>query len=149
VDGETTADDDDVLLEFKAVRDLRAIPCIRVDPGPTRIIVAESNLAYQPYRYVGAVHAAGLDFWVHAWPLNYAELRIEDLRSPDELSEVVYDAGVQLGRGHPKRWPQSEAQRLRNQLVRGLPEERIREAAVELAAETVKAWERFRAVTSD
>ena len=110
VDGETTADDDDVLLEFKAVRDLCSIPCIRFDPGPTRIIVGQSHLAYEPYRYTGAVHAAGLDFWVHAWPLNYAELRIEDLRSPDELSEVVYDAGVQLGRGHPKRWSESEAE---------------------------------------
>ena len=148
VDGETTADDDDVLLEFKAVRDLRSIPCIRFDPGPTRIIVGESDLAYEPYRYTGAVHAAGLDFWVHAWPLNYAELRIEDLRSPEELSEVVYDAGVQLGRGHPKRWSGSEAERLRRQLVQGLPEERMREAAVELAAETVRAWERFRAATS-
>ena len=85
---------------------------------------------------------------MHAWPLNYAELRIEDLRSPDELSEVVYDAGVQLGRGHPKRWSGSEAERLRRQLVQGLPEERMREAAVELAAETVRAWERFRAATS-
>jgi len=61
----------------------------------------------------------------------------------------VYDAGVQLGREHPKRWSASEAERLRHQLVRCLPEERIREAAVELAAETVKAWERFRAATSD
>jgi len=148
VDGETTADDDDVILEFKAVRDLRAIPCIRVDPGPTRIVVGQSDLAYQPYRYAGAVHAAGLDFWVHAWPVNYAELRIEKLRSPDELSEVVYDAGVQLGRGHPKRWSESEAERLRRQLVQGLPKDRINEAAIELAAETVKAWERFRAVTS-
>jgi hypothetical protein len=85
---------------------------------------------------------------VHSWPLNYAELRIEDLRSPDELSEVVYDAGVQLGRGHPKRWSESDAGRLRRQLVQGLPDERIRDAAVELAAETVKAWERFRAATS-
>ena len=148
VDGETTADDDDVLLEFKVVRDLRHIPCVRIDPGPTRIIVGQSHLAYEPYRYIGAVHAAGLDFWVHAWPLNYAELHIEDLRSPDELSEVVYDAGVQLGQGHPKRWSNSEAERLRRQLVQGLPEERLRRAAVELAAETVRAWERFRAATS-
>ena len=147
VDGDTAADDDDVFLEFKAVRDLRSVPCVRVEPGPTRIIAGHSHLAYQPYRYAGAVHAAGLDFWVHAWPLTYAELRIEDLRSPDELSEVVYDAGVQLGRGHPKRWSESEAARLRRELVQRLPEKRIREAGVALAAETVKAWERFRAAT--
>ncbi len=147
VEGETTSDDDDVLLEFKQIRDLGAIPCIRYDPGPTRIIVGHSRLAYEPFRYAGAVHAGGLNFWVHAWPLNYAELQIDDLRSPGELREVVYDAGVQLGRGHPKRWSTSEADRLRRKLARELPVERVRKAAAELAAETVKAWERFRAST--
>ncbi len=147
VDGETTADDDDVLLEFKEVRDLGAITCIRHDPGPTRILVGQSRLAYEPFRYAGAVHAGGLNFWVHAWPLNYAELHIDDLRSLEELREVVYDGGVQLGRGHPKRWSAREAERLRRALAAGLPEERIRKAAAELAAETVAAWERFRSAT--
>jgi hypothetical protein len=109
--------------------------------------VGQSRLAYEPFRYAGAIHAGGLNFWVHAWPLNYAELRIEDLRSPDELKEVVYDAGVQLGRGHPKRWSANEADRLRRDLAAGLPAERVRKAAAELAAETVRAWERFRTAT--
>jgi hypothetical protein len=145
VEGTTAADDDDVLLEFKEVRDLLTIPCIRHDPGPSRIIVGQSRLAYEPFRYAGTVRAGDINFWVHDWPLNYVELRIGDLRSAEELAEVVYDAGVQLGRGHPKRWSPREAHRLRRQLARGLPGERLRRAAEELAAETVKAWERFRA----
>jgi hypothetical protein len=147
VEGETDADDDDVLLEFKEVRNLGAIPCIRHDPGPTRILVGQERLAYEPFRYPGAVHVGGLNFWVHAWPLNYEELRIDDLRSPEELEEVVYDAGVQLGLGHPKRWSAHEAERLRRALAAGLPERRVREAAAELAAETRAAWERFRAAS--
>jgi hypothetical protein len=147
VEGETDADDDDVLLEFKEVRDLGMIPCIRHDPGPTRILVGQARLAYQPFRYPGAVHVGSLNFWVHAWPLNYEELRIEDLRSPDELEEVAYDAGVQLGLGHPKRWSAHEAAHLRHALASGLPEERIRGAAADLAAETRSAWERFRAAS--
>ncbi len=147
VEGETDSDEDDILLEFKQVRDLGDIPCIRHDPGPTRILVGQARLAYEPFRYPGAVHAGGLSFWVHAWPLNYEELRIEDLRSPDELDEVVYDAGVQLGRGHPKRWSEHEAAHLRRALAVGLPEERVREAAADLADQTRAAWERFRAAS--
>jgi hypothetical protein len=147
VEGETDSHEDDVLLEFKEVRNLGTIPCIRHDPGPTRILVGQARLAYEPFRYPGAVHVGDLNFWVHAWPLNYEELSIDDLRSPDELEEVAYDAGVQLGRGHPKRWSDHEAAGLRRALAVGLPERRVREAAVGLAAETRAAWERFRAAS--
>lgn len=147
VEGETTADDDDVLLEFKEIRDLGAVPCVIHDPGPTRILLGQSRLAYQPFRYAGAVHVAGLNFWVHAWPLNYVELQIGDLRSADEAREIAYDVGVQLGRGHPKRWSKNEAARLRRRLARDLPADRVRRAAADLAGETVAAWDRFRAAT--
>jgi Uncharacterized protein conserved in bacteria (DUF2252) len=147
VEGETDADDDDILLEFKEVRDLSSIPCILHDPGPTRIMVGHARIAYEPFLYPGAVHAGGLNFWVHAWPLNYAELRVEDLRSPEELRDVVFDAGVQLGLGHPKRWSAGEADRLRRALAVGLPERRMRTATAELAAQTRAAWERFRAAS--
>jgi len=148
IEGETERDDDDVLLEFKEVRDLSGVTCIRNDPGPTRIIVGQARLAYEPFRYPGAVHAGDLSFWVHAWPLNYAELEIEGLRSVDELREVAYDAGVQLGRGHPKRWAAREAVKLRCKLASRLPAERVAQAAADLAAQTRTSWERFRAATS-
>ncbi len=147
VEGETDGADDDVLLEFKEVRNLGAIPCIHDDPGPTRIIVGQARIAYEPFLYPGAVHAGGLNFWVHAWPLNYAELQVEALLSPEELADVVYDAGVQLGRGHPKRWSAREAVRLRRALATGLPQDRVRAATAALAAETTAAWERFRAAS--
>ncbi len=147
VEGETTADNDDVLLEFKEVRDLGSIPCIQHEPGPTRILVGHARIAYEPFLYPGAVHAGGLNFWVHAWPLNYAELQVDELRSPEELRGVVYDVGVQLGRGHPKCWSAREAAQLRQALEVELPQGRIRGATVELAAETTAAWERFRVAT--
>jgi Uncharacterized protein conserved in bacteria (DUF2252) len=147
MEGETDAAEDDILLEFKEVRDLSSIPCIHHDPGPTRIIVGQARIAYEPFLYPGAVHAGGLNFWVHAWPLNYAEVDVDDLRSPEELGEVVYDAGVQLGRGHPKRWSAEEAVRLRRDLAAGLPAKRVRAVTAELAAETRAAWERFRAAS--
>jgi hypothetical protein len=147
VEGPTAADDDDVLLEFKEIRNLDAVPCIHSVPGPSRFLLGQSRLAYQPFLYTGAVHAGGVNFWVHSWPLNYVELRIADLRSPDELEEVVYDVGVQLGRGHPKRWSAHEAVRLRHQLARGIPRDRVAKVAAELAAETLAAWGRFKEAT--
>src|SRR5262249_28140536 len=99
--------------------------------------------AYEPFRYPGGVHVGGVDFWVHAWPLNYAELDIEDLRSPAELCEVAYDSGVQLGRGHPKRWAAREVLELRRRLLAGLPKERMARAAGELAAPTQAGWDAF------
>src|SRR5262249_53595939 len=148
VEGETDRDDDDVLLEFKEVRDLKGVGCIRDEPGPTRILVGQARLAYQPFRYPGAVHAGGLSFWVHPWPLNYAELDIDALRSVDELCEVVYDSGVQLGRGHPKRWAQHEAVHLRRRLAAELSPERVARVTEELALLTRESWERFRAATN-
>ena len=40
-------------------------------------------------------------FWTHAWVANYHELKVKgSLESPEELAEVAYDVGVQLGLGH-------------------------------------------------
>ena len=38
-----------------------------------------------------------LDWWVSNWEPSYREVRISDLRSVDDLSDIAFDAGVQLG----------------------------------------------------
>jgi len=146
VEGETAAGDD-VLLEVKEVRDLTWISCIRVEPGPGRIVVGRSRVAHQPFRHAGAENVAGSDFRVHSWPLNDVEPRIQDLRSPEESNEVACGVGVLLGRGHSKGGPARDAERLRRQRVQGLPSERVRRVGVEFSGETIRAWERFPAAT--
>jgi hypothetical protein len=148
IEGPSPADDDDVLLEVKEVQDLAEVSCMRSTPGPSRIMVGQARIAYQPFRLPGVLREGGRTFWVHAWPLNYAELEIaKGPASPDELEEIVYDAGVQLGRGHPNESLKGEAAHLRRTLQKRLSEERLQKMVAELAAETVAAWERFKAAS--
>ena len=67
------------------------------------------------------------------------------LRTPKDLKEIAYDAGVQLGRAHPKRpdrSPDKERQRAIRDAVRK-HEGRIRAAVYQLAEETEAAWRTF------
>ena len=143
VEGPTTADDDDVLLEVKQVRDPTGVDCVRSAPGPSRIFVGQARIAYEPFRFPGVFHVGDKTFWIHAWPDNYAEVDIRrTLESPRDLEEIAYDVGVQLGRGHPAGL--SAAAKLRSEVLKTLPEARIEQVVAELSADTVQAWERFR-----
>ncbi len=140
---------DDVVLEAKEVRSLSGIGCVEgsrfVDPF--RILLAQAHLAYEPYAYLGYIDLRGKKFWIHSWVDNYRELKLGDLSDrPALLSQVVYDAGVQLGRGHPKIARGFEVQ-LRQALLRFLDKNRsaLRAAVTELSEATVAAWRRFEA----
>lgn len=140
---------DDIILELKEVRSLAGISCIEgggaVDPF--RILLAQSRIAYKPYDYVGYIDLEGKKFWIHSWVDNYRELGLDRLSEvADSIEAIVYDVGVQLGRGHPKIAADFDIQ-LRQAQLRFLDEnEKELKAWVPLIAEaTVQAWKRFRA----
>jgi hypothetical protein len=109
-------------------------------------MVGQARIAYEPFYLPGVLRHGGRTFWIHAWPLNYAELDIaKGPATPQELEEVAFDAGVQLGRGHPNESLKSEADHLRKNLLKRLSDERLQAMVAELASETIAAWERFRA----
>lgn len=144
IEGPSTAASDDVILELKEVRTLPALGCIRSEQGPTRIVVGQSRLAYEPFQYAGTLSLEGRYFWFHAWPDNYAELDIRrSLESPAELAEVVYDVGVQLGRGHPKGVTGNAAKQLRKTLIEALQGSHIQALSAGLAEATEAAWRLF------
>jgi hypothetical protein len=144
IEGPSPSPADDVILEIKEVRTLPTLGCIRSEEGPTRIMVGQSRLAYEPFQYVGALNLEGRHFWFHAWPDNYAELDIRKTpESPAELREVVYDVGVQLGRGHPKGVKGEAAKRLRRALIEALRGSRIQTLSASLADATEAAWRTF------
>jgi hypothetical protein len=145
VEGPGPKDDDDVILEVKEVQDLQGVSCLRSLPGPSRIMVGQARIAYEPFYLPGVLRYGGRTFWIHAWPLNYTELDIEKgPSSPQELEEVAFDVGVQLGRGHPNESLKSEADHLRKTLLKRLSDDRLQAMIAELASETIAAWERFR-----
>jgi hypothetical protein len=40
-----------------------------------------------------------LNWWVKSWDPSYREVSVSDLRSVDDLAEIAFDSGVQLGAG--------------------------------------------------
>lgn len=146
--GKTDDPLDDVVLECKEVRDLSGIPCINSgsNSDPFRILLGQTRIAYSPFEHLGYFRAFGKTFWVHSWVDNYKELKIEkSFKSVAELKEVLYDIGIQLGRGHVKHIASPLDLQLRREQRRLLKEhsDKFKMVCAELAAETVSAWEQF------
>jgi hypothetical protein len=143
---------DDVVLELKQVRDLSHISCVTsaANFDPFRILLGQARISYTPFRLLGYVRLGGTNFWVHAWVRNYKELDIGQFETPEQLLEVVYDVGVQLGRGHPKQVADPFGWQLRRELSQLLDklEPRLLDSARDLEAGTVEAWQRFCAASA-
>lgn len=151
VEGPTEDPLDDVVLEIKEVRDLRGVSCVsnnqKIDAF--RILVGQSRIAYEPYRLLGYLRLDGRVFWIHSWVDNYRELDISDpegFGTVEELAEVVYDVGVQLGRGHPAQIAAPLGMQLRMAQLQMLDESRpaIVRATRKMAADVQAAWLRFK-----
>jgi hypothetical protein len=145
--GSTDDPRDDDVLEIKRVRDLAGIDCIRTkDDDPFRVLLSQARVSYEPFRWLGYVRIGEANFWTHGWVQNYAEMDVDQtFRTPDELAEVAYDAGIQLGVGHPKLAAAPFGQALRRQTIEHLdayPGE-IERVSRDLAAEVLQAWSRF------
>jgi hypothetical protein len=144
VEGPSKADDDDVILEVKELRKLPSLGCIQSEQGPTRILVSQARIAYQPFQYAGWLNLEGRYFWFFAWTDNYAELDIHrSLDSATELGEVAYDVGVQLGRGHPASKSSKDADKLRRSLLETFPDSGVYPLTAQLADAVEAAWRRF------
>lgn len=151
VEGPTTDPADDVILEMKQMAPMPVGTCIRGrDPDPLRVVVGQSRLAMSPQRFLGYVVFEGRTFYVQAWRVHYTELSISEIRSSDELAEVAYDVGLQLGKGHPKNIADPRGSELRDSLT-ALTRElgpSLPTVAKELAARVVEAHAVFtRSVT--
>ena len=147
VRGESDDPLDDDVIEIKRVRDLTGIGCIQTqDDDPLRVLLSQARISYEPFKWLGYVRLTEGNFWTHGWVENYEEIDIEEsFNSSEELAEIAYDAGVQLGLGHPKLAAAPFDLILRRQTIEHLdafPGE-IERLSAELADEVLEAWERF------
>jgi len=147
VEGPSSDPMDDDVIEIKRVRDLAGIDCIRTkDDDPLRVLLSQARISYEPFQWLGYIRLDEGNFWTHGWVHNYEEIDIDrTFRSPEELAEVAYDAGVQLGIGHPKLAATPFDQILRRLLLEHLdahPGE-IERLSGELADQVIEAWRRF------
>lgn len=112
VEGPTADPDDDVLLEGKEVVSLDGVACLErpTTPPAIRVIAGTRQLgrlrhdilAVGPTLQVPAAADRAehwLNWWISSWEPTYREVRLQDLRSADDLGDIAFDAGVQLGAG--------------------------------------------------
>ncbi|HVH28397.1 MAG TPA: DUF2252 family protein [Vicinamibacterales bacterium] len=152
IEGWSSEADDDQILEAKLVRPLSDVDCVRTEQGPERVPLGMALIANAPFAFSGLFTHRGRTFWVHAWTDDYIELSIDSsLASPQDLRQVAYDVGIQLGKAHPKEITgQGFHPGLRDILLQATRtnEARIRKTIDELAEATVRAWMFFREATS-
>jgi hypothetical protein len=140
---------------MKEVRDLHDISCILLSEArPERPLLMQARLAYQPYRYAGFIIFAlrngderDKTFWVHEWADHYQELSIRtSFQTVADLHDIAYDAGIQLGLGHPKSIADSYSDHLRGRLLSTVAElqEKLDRTIADLTQQTIAAWKQFR-----
>ncbi|MEM7675162.1 MAG: DUF2252 family protein [Myxococcota bacterium] len=149
VAGDTDDPLDDVVLEVKEIRDLSGISCINATTSqdPFRVLVGQSRIAYRPHRFLGYIRLERRIFWIHAWVDNYREFKLDrTARTPEELAEVVYDVGIQMGRGHPNQIAAPFDRQLRDALIQMLDgcESDLRTAIKRFTRDLKAAWRRFK-----
>ncbi len=142
----TKADDDDLIVEAKQIRDLSGNPCLRTDVPASRILDGQMLIAYEPFIFSAVIPRGDKYFWIHDWTDDYQETSIATVvRSTRDMKEIAYDAGIQLGRAHPKRpdgGPDEKRQRRTLKAVEKY-EGRLLGVMRRLANETEAAWRNF------
>jgi hypothetical protein len=155
VSGLSSDPEDDVVLEAKALRALDDTGCLEVPKSrPTfRVIVGNRQLG----RLKHNILAAGPEFdlaaptiggeqlrnwWLRSWEPSYREVRLDDLRSVEDLSAIVFDSGVQLGSGSIHGASGEAEAALRRQSLESITalEARIREQADTMVRDLLKGW---------
>jgi hypothetical protein len=146
-EGLSPAAEDDLIVEAKQIRELAGNPCVRTDVGASRVLDGQRLIAYEPFAYAAVVPHGDKFYWMHDWTDDYQEASIASvIRSPRDLREVAYDAGLQMGRAHPKGPDGATEKRARQEVRKSLDaiEDRIRLATGEMAGRTEAAWAGFR-----
>ncbi len=112
VQGPTTDPEDDELLEAKEVANLDGLACledsttrqaVRVIDGTRQLgRLKHDILAIGPTLLISAAADRAehwLDWWISSWDASYREVQLNDLRSVEDLADIAFDSGAQLGAG--------------------------------------------------
>ena len=151
IEGWTGREEDDQILEAKLVHALLDTGCVHTDVGPGRVLVGMSLITGAALPFSGLFARADRTLWIHGWTDDYVELKVgASFPEPEDLRQVAYDVGTQLGRAHPKEGPgETPALGVRTLLLESTRtnEDRIRRTIEELMGATVEAWKAFRGET--
>jgi len=147
VQGPTADPADDVLLEGKEVVSLEGVRCLETPATPQAIrVIAGARqlgrlkhdiLAVAPTLLLPAApdHAENwLDWWISSWEPTYREVRLDDFGSAEELAEIAFVSGWQLGMG---KVPSIKSQEL---LSHTIIESRLRKETSVIVEELLAGW---------
>jgi hypothetical protein len=152
VQGQTTAPEDDVLIEAKEVANLGGLVCLEDSTTPQAVRVIDGTrqlgrlkhdiLAIGPTMLIPAAADRAehwLNWWVSSWEPSYKEVQVSDLRSVEDLADIVYDSGVQLGASKlvsVRKQELSSAEEL---------EGRLRKETLKIVEELLAGWQELAA----
>jgi hypothetical protein len=146
---------DDELLEAKALRALKGLGCLEVPKSrPAFRVIRGSQqvgrlrhniLVAGPEEDIPEMASQGehlRNWWVRSWEPSYREITLDDLRSVDDLSDLIYDSGVQLGSGSVHA---DDDPALRTQSLAALAalEPRLRTEAAALVEDMMRGWQQL------
>lgn len=147
VAGPTADPGDDVLLEGKEVVSLEGVSCleppttppaIRVIAGARQLGRLQHNiLAVAPTLLLPAASDRAehwLEWWICSWEPTYREVHLNDLRSTDDLAEIAFASGWQLGVG---KVPAIKSQELSSNTRL---ESRLRKETAQMIEELLAGW---------
>lgn len=149
-EGYSRSPEDDVLLEARELSDLSQVPCVDMETSARAFRIVEGYGRLGRIRHDIVVVVPGppdpdpdaKEWWARSWEPSYREIRLDALESPEELAEVVRDAGFQLGAGHASDSDGSVDPRPDLSWL-DRSEVRMRRVAVEMTNDMVEAWQRF------
>jgi uncharacterized protein DUF2252 len=160
VHGPSAEPADDELVEAKELQHLGGLRCLETAPTvqpALRVIAGARQVGRLKHEILAAgselvipeVEARGRhvhDWWIRSWDWSYRELRVDDLRSVQEVSEIVYDAGVQLGGGALREFEGAQVESGRRKELASLArvERRIRAGTPRLVEELLLGWMELR-----
>jgi len=86
------------------------------------------------------------DWWIRSWDPSYREIRLDDFHSVQDLAEVIYDSGTQLGAGSLHEVTGAEDDAVRRRVLASMRalEPRLRRQTVELVDDLLKGWRELR-----
>jgi Uncharacterized protein conserved in bacteria (DUF2252) len=156
IQGPSAAPEDDELVEAKELRDLGGLRCLEGPPPgepALRVILGVRQLGRLKHNILAAgpdlvipelvIRQRQLrDWWIRSWDPSYRELKLDDLRSVQDLAAIAYDAGAQLGAGCLKDVDGSPGASQRKRELTSLArlERRIREETPRLVDQLLLGW---------
>ena len=146
VQGQTADPADDQLIEAKEVANLNGVGCLEPTPQQAVRVIAGTRqlgrlrhdiLAVGPTVLIAAAAERAedwLDWWISNWEPSYREVHLSDLRSVNDLADIAFDSGVQLGAG--------KVESVRTQALSSVVtlDGRLRKETTALVGELLEGW---------